>query len=95
MARAEEKVIALIEQVKETYPAISKDDIRHDQVRDYAKRIADLKEKREQLVQKMVEVSQDKREYHILISFPGIGETPAVRIIGELGDIRRFKSQKP
>ena len=28
------------------------------------------------------------------MSFPGIGETTAVRIIGELGDIRRFKNHK-
>ena len=94
LSRAEEKAIALIEAAKDTYPAISKDDIRCDQVRDYAKRIADLKEKREQLVLKMVELSKDKREYQILISFPGIGETTAVRLIGELGDIRRFKNHK-
>ena len=29
-----------------------------------------------------------------LFSFPGIGEVTAVRIIGELGDIRRFKNHK-
>lgn len=51
LARAEEKAITLIEAAKDTYPAISKEDIRCDQVRDYAKRIADLKEKREKLVQ--------------------------------------------
>ena len=94
LARAEEKGIALIEAAKEAYPAISKDDIRCEQVRDYAKRIADLKEKRDQLVQKMVKLSKDKQEYQILISFPGIGETTAVRLIGELGDIRRFKNHK-
>lgn len=42
----------------------------------------------------MVKLSKDKQEYQILISFPGIGETTAVRLIGELGDIRRFKNHK-
>nr|WP_263862438.1 hypothetical protein [Peribacillus tepidiphilus] len=50
LARAEAKGIALLEAAKESYPAILKDDIRCEQVRDYAKRIADLKEKKEQLI---------------------------------------------
>ncbi|MFX4025232.1 transposase, partial [Streptococcus suis] len=31
-------------------------------------------------------------EYDILLSIPGIAETTATSIIGELGDIRRFQS---
>ncbi|MBM7717698.1 transposase [Bacillus thermophilus] len=68
--------------------------MRCEQARDYAKRIADLREKKEELVKQMVELSQGRTEYHVLISFPGIGEATAVRIIGELGDIGRFKSHK-
>ena len=29
-----------------------------------------------------------------MLSFPGIGEVTAVRLIGEIGDIRRFKTHK-
>lgn len=94
LKRAEEKGIALLEAAKSSYPAISSEDVRCDQVKDYASRIADLKEKKEQLVKQMVELSNDRIEYHVLRSFPGIGETTAVRIIGELGDIRRFKNHK-
>lgn len=68
--------------------------MRCNQVREYAKRIADLKEKKEQLVRQMVRLSKEKTEFKILISFPGIGEATAVRLIGELGDIRRFKNHK-
>ena len=68
LARAEEKGIALIEAAKEAYPAISKDDIRCEQVRDYAKRIADLKEKRDQLVQKMVKLSTHILTYNYEIA---------------------------
>lgn len=91
---AEKKAIVLLEAARDSYPAISSTDIRCIQVQEYAKRVADLKEKKEQLVKQMVELSKDRPEFHILLSFPGIGETTAVRIIGELGDIRRFKNHK-
>lgn len=94
LKRAEEKAIVLLEAAKESYPAISPMDVRCAQVKDYAKRIAELKEKKEQLVKQMIELSEGKKEYKILRSFPGIGDTTAVRIIGELGDIRRFKNNK-
>lgn len=94
LKRAEEKAIVLLEAATDSYPAISSIDIRCEQVKDYAKRIADLKEKKEQLVKQMVELSKDRTEFQVLLSFPGIGETTAVCIIGELGDIRRFKNHK-
>ncbi|NQH38886.1 IS110 family transposase, partial [Streptococcus suis] len=40
----------------------------------------------------MVELAQPLPEYDILLSIPGIAETTATSIIGELGDIRRFQS---
>lgn len=94
LSRAGAKGIALLEAAEDSYPAISKDDVRCNQVREYAKRIADLKEKKEQLVRQMVRLSKEKTEFKILISFPGIGEATAVRLIGELGDIRRFNNHK-
>ena len=39
--RAEEKGLALLEAVKDSYPAISREDVRCEQVLDYAKRIAE------------------------------------------------------
>lgn len=94
LKRAQEKAIVLLDAAKESYPAISPTDIRCEQVKDYAKRIAELKEKKEQLVKQMVDLSKERPEFQVLISFPGIGEATAVRIIGELGDIRRFENHK-
>ena len=94
LKRAEEKGLALREAAKDSYPAISKDDVRCDQVRDYASRIADLKEKKEQLVKQMGELSKERIEYQVLLSFPGVGEATAVRLIGEMGDLRRFKNHR-
>ena len=94
LERAEKKAIQLLEAAENSYPVIESTDIRCDQVRDYARRIADLFEKKEQLVKKMVELSEGKREYQVLCSIPGIGDTTACRLIGELGDIRGFKNAK-
>lgn len=94
LKQVEEKSLALLEIAKDPYPAISRKDVRCEQVKDYAKRIAELKEKKKQLVKEMVELSTGRKEYQILISFPGIGEVTAVRIIGELGDISRFQNNK-
>ena len=94
LERAEKKAIILLEAAENSYPAIEPTDIRCDQVRDYARRIADLLEKKEQLVKQMMETSEGRKEYTVLRSFPGIGDTTACRLIGELGDIRRFKNAK-
>ena len=94
LKRAEEKAIALIQAAQASYSSISSGDVRCEQAKDYAKRLADLNEKKQQLVKQMVELSKDRKEYQVLLSFPGIGEVTAVRIIGELGDIRRFKNHK-
>jgi transposase len=94
LTRVEQKGVALLEAAHNSYPAISKDDVRCEQVREYARRIAELKTKKELLVRRMVELSKNQQEYQVLISFPGIGEATAVRIIGEIGDIRRFKNHK-
>lgn len=42
----------------------------------------------------MTKMSQERNEYQVLHSIPGIGDTTACRIIGELGDIKRFKNAK-
>jgi len=94
LERAEKKAIVLLEAAENSYPAIEPTDIRCDQVRDYARRIADLLEKKEQLVKQMVEMSKGRKEYTVLRSFPGIGDTTACRLIGEMGDLRRFKNAK-
>ena len=94
LTRAETKAIALIEAAENSYPAIKSSDVRCDQVRDYAARIADLQDKKDLLVKQMVELSQERKEYLVLRSIPGIGDSTACRLIGELGDIRRFQNAK-
>jgi len=92
--KSEEKATIFIHAAQNTYSAIPKDDVRCQQLRNYAKRILELKEQKKEIIQQMVKLSQERTEYRVLLTFPGIGETTAVRIIGELGDVRRFENHK-
>lgn len=94
LARAEAKAEILLEAAQNSYPAMKDNDIRCDQIRDYAARIMDLIEKKEALIKQMVGMSSERNEYRIFRSIPGIGDTTACRLIGELGDIRRFENAK-
>lgn len=94
LTRAEAKAITLLEAAENSYPAIKPTDVRCDQVRDYAARIADLLEKKDSLVKQMVELSEGRKEYLVFRSIPGIGDSTACRLIGEIGDIRRFQNAK-
>ena len=51
-----------------------------------------LTNSREQVLQQLIALAEPLPEYEILLSIPGIAETTATSIIGELGDIRHFKS---
>ena len=42
----------------------------------------------------MILLAQELDCFEIIYSIPGIGELTAAMIIGELGDISRFKSNK-
>ncbi len=59
----------------------------------YLKRVRlRLSERRQVVLNDLVALAQPLPEYDILRSIPGITETTATSIIGELGDIRRFQS---
>ncbi|MGN7388034.1 IS110 family transposase, partial [Sporosarcina sp. SAFN-015] len=92
--KAEEKAVLLIAAGKNSYSAIGPKDVRCEHLRHYAKRIVDLVNQKKDIIKQMVELSKERVDFQVLVSFPGIGETTAVRIIGELGDIRRFKNPK-
>lgn len=84
-----EKLIALANQ---SYCAVKKTSPMLEEVRYYAKELLRLYEQRQAVLDQMVELAQPLPEYDILLSIPGIAETTATSIIGELGDIRHFQS---
>ncbi|MCK4056667.1 IS110 family transposase, partial [Streptococcus suis] len=76
----------------QSYCAVKKTSPILEEVRYYAKELLRLSEQRQAVLDEMVELAQPLPEYDILLSIPGIAETTATSIIGELGDIRRFQS---
>jgi len=92
--KAEEKAALFITVAENSYAAITPDDVRCQHLRHYAKRILELVNQKKDIIKQMVELSKERVDFQVLVSFPGIGENTAVRLIAELGDIRRFKNPK-
>lgn len=90
----EERTLQLIKAAQNSYPAIEEDDYRCDLIKLYARKILDFAEEQDWLVKEMAALSQGRKEYRVLLSFPGIQETTACRLIGELGDLNRFENHK-
>ena len=95
--RISEKRIAyltdkLIKLAKQSFCAVKKTSPMMEEVRYYAQELLRLSERRQVVLNDMVALAQPLPEYDILRSIPGIAETTATSIIGELGDIRRFQS---
>ena len=84
-----QKLAALANQ---SYCAVKKNSPILEEVRYYAKELLRLSEQRQAVLEQMVELAQPLPEYEILLSIPGIAETTATSMIGELRDIRRFQS---
>jgi transposase len=93
-AIAENKAIALIEASLQSYPAVSSSDVMCEQVRSYAKRYQDLLQQKEQCIKDMVHLAEERSEYQVVLSFPGIGPNTAVRLMAEMGNIHRFENNK-
>lgn len=53
-----------------------------------------LMKEQQELIQRMSEMAEKLPEKRLLQSLPGIGESTAVRLIGELGDLRRFDTSQ-
>ena len=95
--RISEKRIAyltdkLIKLAKQSFCAVKKTSPMLEEVRYYDQELLRLSERRQVVLNNMVALVQPLPEYDILRSIPGIAETTATSIIGELGDIRRFQS---
>ena len=91
---AEKKAIQILEIAKNSYPAVSQNDVLCDQLKAYAKRYQELLQQKECCINKMVFIAEQRAEYSIILSLPGIGPNTAVRLMAEIGDITRFANNK-
>ncbi|QYU58005.1 IS110 family transposase [Weissella confusa] len=51
-----------------------------------------LERLKREIIEQMVNLAAELREFEILKSIPGFGDTTVVQLIGELGDLRRFST---
>lgn len=72
--------------------AVNSDNTR--QVQRFAQNVLDLMDEQDRQVVRMIELGKELPEYSILQSIPGIAESTAIRLIGELGDVRRFDTRQ-
>lgn len=93
-AEAEKKAVELLNAGRNSYAAIGPEDVRCQHLTNFARRLLELRTQKKEVIRQMVALSKDKVEFQVLKSFPGIGDTTAVQIIGELGDIQRFRNAK-
>ena len=93
---SENRVTYLVDKLtklaNQSYCAVKKTSPMLEEVRYYAQELLRLSERRQVVLNNMVALVQPLPEYDILWSIPGIAETTATSIIGELEDIRRFQS---
>lgn len=82
----------LTQLAKDSYPAVDGNSPIVEQVQYYAQELLRLSQIRDGTLDTMSEKSKALPEYEILMSIPGIAETTATSIIGELGDVRRFRT---
>ncbi|WP_117118502.1 IS110 family transposase, partial [Lactobacillus rodentium] len=84
----------LIELAHQAYPVVPETSIEIQQVQYYAQRLLNLNKQREQLITRMVKLAKTLPNHDLenLESIPGFAQTTAVRVLAELGDVRRFSN---
>lgn len=92
--RAEKKAQELLLAAEQSYPAVASVDVLCEQVKIYSKRFQELLNEKDRCTEKMIKLAEQRVEYKILLSFPGIGPNTAVRLMAEIGDIFRFNNNE-
>ncbi|EMF0377093.1 IS110 family transposase, partial [Enterococcus faecium] len=92
--RAEQKADQIIHYAQCAYPAVEKDSIHCQKTIYYAELLQDLLEQKEALATQMIKKAEGSPCFLLYQTFPGIGALTAALLLGELGDITRFKTHK-
>lgn len=90
--RSRQLAARLINLAQLSFQSVTDDSSLIDQVRYYANELLRLDALKKKIVTKMLSIAKQLPDLTILESIPGIGETTAVLLLAELGDIRRFNN---
>ncbi|MEB6202603.1 IS110 family transposase [Mammaliicoccus fleurettii] len=92
--KAENYALKLYKLARESYPNVNQTSFLVKKVQLLIQQLKNSIQQLSQLDKEMVELSQQLECFEVIRSIPGIGELTAAMIIGELGDITKFKSNK-
>lgn len=84
----------MIEVVQNSYPTVDENDYHCELLEAYTRKIQGMETEQKKIIEHMPILSQNRKEYQILQSFPGIQDTLACRLIAEPGDLMRFENNK-
>lgn len=90
--RATKVAEKLISAAKNVYSAVDDDSPVFEQIDYIISKIQAESDEKKIVISKMVNLAQSLKEFDELLSIPGLGKTTVVQLIGELGDIRRFRN---
>lgn len=82
----------LQELASEAYPAVENDSPVYSQIYYLAQCLASENAQKQLILNQMVDLAKSLPEYAHLLTIPGLGEQTVTSLLGELGDIRRFRS---
>lgn len=81
----------LITIAKSAFPAVDKDSDVVSRIQQLATDLAQMFQEKKRVIKGMIKIAKDLPELALFKSIPGIGQTTAIELISELGDIRRFR----
>jgi transposase len=90
--RANDLAIKLFKLAHLTAATVSANSYEVKVIHKLATQLMSLHHEKQEIIDRMVKLCEPLPEYRILMSIPGFAETTSVSLIGELGDIRRFKT---
>lgn len=90
--KANQLAARLLDMAKHSYPGTAMESSVSEQTQYHAKQLVRLYDLKDKIIKQMVTLAEPLPEFGVLISIPGFGDKTVVRLIGELGDIRRFGS---
>lgn len=90
----DKKAEELLRYTQECVSGCREEDVNVDIMIDQIKQVEYYIKLGDTTLQKMIGLAQQRPEFHLIQSIPGIGENLAARILAEIGDIRRFEGPK-
>lgn len=79
---------------RENLTTMAKNDITKMLISDAAKHVLQISIRVEKLRSEMIKLAKQLPEFETVLAIYGVGETIAAKLIGEIGDVRRFESKR-